>query len=163
MAVPIRRESGQVISPPQLDLVPVQGPDIGSARLAELVLTGLRVIAGLMYMEHGVQKLFGVLVDPSKPPMTVPMFSQLWFAGVLEAFGGALIVLGLFTRPVAFLLAGEMAVAYFTVHFPKNFWPILSGGEPAVLYCWIFLTFAVIGGGRLSVDGLRRHRVSRSR
>ena len=84
------------------------------------------------------------------------MFSQFWFAGVLEVFGGALIVLGLFTRPVAFLLAGEMAVAYFQAHFPQSFWPILNGGESPVLFCFIFLYLFAVGAGPWSVDALRR-------
>jgi putative oxidoreductase len=160
MALPIRRDSVVAIPQEKPGLMPAHGPaPVQATRPSQLVLTGLRTIAGLMFMEHGVQKLFGLLIDPNRPPMPMPsMFSQLWFAGVLETFGGALIVLGLFTRPVAFLLAGEMAVAYFTVHFPKSFWPILSGGEPAVLYCWIFLAFATIGAGPYSVDGLRRRR-----
>ena len=159
MAIPIRRDHDQVITRPQLEVTAAPAPDAGSTRLAQIVLTGLRVIAGLMFMQHGMQKLFGMFVDPSRPPMPHPaVFSQFWFAGVLETFGGALIVLGLLTRPVAFLLAGEMAVAYFQMHFPKNVFPILNGGEPAVLYCWIFLAFAALGGGPYSVDGLWRRR-----
>src|SRR3989337_641327 len=108
----------------------------------------LRVMTGLLFMQHGVQKLFGLLLDPSRPwTGPPPMFSQFWFAGVLECFGGALIVLGLFTRPVAFLLAGEMAVAYFQAHFPRSFWPILNGGEAAGLFCFIFLHLVAVGAG----------------
>ena len=117
----------------------------------------LRVITGLLFMQHGVQKLFGLLIDPSRPwNGAPPMFSQFWFAGVLETFGGALIVIGLLTRPVAFLLAGEMAVAYFQVHFPQNFWPIRNGGEPVVLFCFIYLYLFAVGAGPWSVDALRR-------
>ena len=117
----------------------------------------LRVMTGLLFMQHGVQKLFGLLVDPSRPwGGAPPMFSQFWFAGVLEVFGGALIVFGLFTRPVAFLLAGEMAVAYFQAHFPRSFWPILNGGESAVLFCFIFLHLFAVGAGPWSIDALRR-------
>ena len=118
----------------------------------------LRIVTGLLFMQHGVQKLFGLLVDPSRGPWTgaPPMFSQFWFAGVLEVFGGALIVLGFFTRPVAFLLAGEMAVAYFQVHFPNSFWPILNGGEPVVLFCFIYLYLFAVGAGPWSIDALRR-------
>ena len=118
----------------------------------------LRIVTGLLFMQHGVQKLFGLLVDPSRGPWTgaPPMFSQFWFAGVLEVFGGALIVLGFFTRPVAFLLAGEMAVAYFQVHFPNSFWPILNGGEPVVLFCFIYLYLFAVGAGPFSIDALRR-------
>jgi putative oxidoreductase len=113
----------------------------------------LRAITGALFMEHGLQKLFGLLVDPSKPwNGAPPAFSQFWFAGVLEAFGGALILIGLFTRPVAFLLAGEMAVAYFTAHAPRSFWPVLNGGEHTVLYCFIFLYLVAAGAGPFSVD-----------
>jgi putative oxidoreductase len=117
----------------------------------------LRVITGLVFMQHGVQKLFGLLLDPSRTwGGAPPMFSQFWFAGVLETFGGALIVLGLLTRPVAFLLAGEMAVAYFQAHFPRSFWPILNGGEAVVLFCFIYLHLFAVGAGPWSIDALRR-------
>jgi putative oxidoreductase len=119
----------------------------------------LRIITGLLFMQHGVQKLFGLLVPPDRPwTGAPPMFSQFWFAGVLETFGGALIVLGLFTRPVALLLAGEMAVAFFQSHFPRSFWPILNNGEPAVLYCFIYLYLFAVGAGPWSIDALRRGR-----
>jgi len=115
----------------------------------------LRVVTGALFMEHGLQKLFGLLVDPAQPwHGPPPMFSQFWFAGVLEAFGGLLIVLGLLTRPVAFLLAGEMAVAYFTAHAPRNFWPILNNGEHTVLYCFIYLYLAATGAGPFSADSV---------
>ena len=121
----------------------------------------LRVITGALFMEHGLQKLFGLLVDPSQPwHGAPPMFSQFWFAGVLETFGGLLIVLGLLTRPVAFLLAGEMAVAYFTAHFPRNFWPVLNGGEHTVLYCFIYLYLVATGAGPFSVDAALQRRRS---
>ena len=117
----------------------------------------LRIVTGLLFMQHGVQKLFGLLVDPSRPwNGAPPMFSQFWVAGVLETFGGALIVLGFLTRPVALLLAGEMAVAYFQAHFPQNFWPILNGGEAAVLFCFIYLHLFAVGAGPFSIDALRR-------
>ena len=112
-------------------------------------------------MQHGVQKLFGLLASPHMPPMprSAPL-SQMWIAGVLETFGGALIVLGLFTRPVAFLLCGEMAVAYFTAHAKRGFVPLLNGGEAAVLYCFIYLYFVANGAGPYSIDGwwMRRRR-----
>jgi len=117
------------------------------------------VVTGLLFMQHGVQKLFGLLVDPSRPwSGAPPMFSQFWFAGVLETFGGALIVLGLLTRPVAFLLAGEMAFAYFMAHFPRSFWPVLNGGEHVVLFCFVFLHLFAVGAGPWSVDGMLRRR-----
>lgn|SRR5690348_2431049 len=115
--------------------------------------TILRIVVGLMYMQHGVQKLFGLLLMPNMPPMHPAPFSQMWIAGVLETFGGALIVLGLFTRPVAFLLCGEMAVAYFTVHAKRGFFPLLNLGEVAVLYCFIYLYFLAAGAGPYSLDG----------
>ena len=112
-------------------------------------------------MQHGVQKLFGLLTDPSRPPMgTPPAFSQFWFAGVLEVFGGFLIVIGLFTRPVAFLLSGEMAFAYFMAHAPRGLYPILNGGEAAVLFCFIYLYLSVAGAGPYSVDAMLRGRRS---
>jgi putative oxidoreductase len=115
------------------------------------VLSVLRIIVGLLYMEHGMSKLFNF------PPGTIhPSFpGLLWFAGVLECFGGALIALGLLTRPVAFLLSGEMAIAYFMVHAPRSFFPLLNGGEGAVLYCFAFLYLACAGGGEWSLDRLR--------
>lgn len=119
----------------------------------------LRVVTGALFMQHGVQKLFGLLVAPDRPwNGPPPMFSQFWFAGVLEVFGGALIVLGLFTRPVAFLLAGEMAVAYFQAHFPRNFWPIRNGGENVVLFCFVYLYLFATGGGPYSLDAMIRGR-----
>ena len=119
----------------------------------------LRVVTGALFMQHGVQKLFGLLVDPSRPwTGPPPMFTQFWFAGVLEVFGGALIVLGLFTRPVAFVLAGEMAVAYFQAHHPRSFFPILNGGESVVLFCFVYLFLTAAGAGPYSVDALLRGR-----
>jgi putative oxidoreductase len=119
----------------------------------------LRIVTGLLFMQHGVQKLFGLLIEPGRPwNGAPPMFSQFWFAGILETFGGALIVLGLFTRPVAFLLSGEMAVVFFQAHFPRSFWPILNRGEHVVLFCFIYLYFFAVGAGPWSLDALRRRR-----
>jgi putative oxidoreductase len=133
------------------------------SHLPNLGLAALRVVAGLMFMQHGVQKYFGVLLAPGQPPFGhIAPLSALGIAGALELLGGALIVLGFFTRPVAFLLSGEMAVAYFTVHAKRGLFPIVNGGELAVLYCFIFLMFFMVGGGRFSVDQLiRRRRASR--
>ena len=138
---------------------PARNGDILAPRLwphlPNVTLALLRVVTGLLFMDHGIQKFFGILVPPGQPPMPSPhMFTQLWFAGTLEMVGGALIVLGLFTRVVAFLLSGEMAVAYFTVHAKRGFFPIVNMGELAVLYCFVFLMFAAIGGGRFSLDHL---------
>lgn len=129
------------------------------AHLPNLALALLRVVAGLMFMQHGAQKMFGALLPPDQPFQGGPeMFSQMWIAGVLELGGGLLVALGFLTRPVAFLLAGEMAVAYFMAHNPRGFWPVLNGGELAVLYCFIFLVYAAIGGSRYSIDQLLRSR-----
>jgi putative oxidoreductase len=129
--------------------------------LPDTARTLLRVVTGALFMEHGLQKLFGLLVDPSQPwHGAPPVFSQFWFAGVLECFGGFLILLGLLTRPVAFLLAGEMAVAYFTAHLPRSVWPVLNGGEHTVLYCFIFLYLFASGPGPFSLDAaVTRRRV----
>lgn len=122
------------------------------SRFADEALGVLRIVAGLLFMEHGVQKLFGWLGGFGSPGGTAELFSLMGLAGVLETFGGLLIVLGLFTRPVAFILAGEMAVAYFMAHLPRGFFPIQNGGEPAVLYCFIFLALLTNGSGAFSVD-----------
>src|SRR5215207_6119899 len=103
-------------------------PGAVRAHLPNIALSLLRVVAGLMFMQHGAQKLFGALLPADQPFTGGPdMFSMMWVAGILELGGGLLLALGLFTRLVAFLLAGQMAVAYFTVHNPQNFWPILNG------------------------------------
>jgi putative oxidoreductase len=107
-------------------------------------------------MFHGAQKLFGAFGGMGGHGATA--FTLFWFAGILEFFGGLLILLGLLTRPVAFILCGEMAVAYFMVHAPGGFWPIQNKGELAVLYCFIFLYLAAAGPGPLSLDSRLRHR-----
>lgn len=114
--------------------------------------SALRVVAGLLFMLHGLQKVLGMFGGLGGHGATARAWSEFWVAGVLETVGGALIVLGLFTRPVAFLLCGEMAVAYFRQHFPHGFWPILNGGELAVLYCFIFLYLCAAGPGPISLD-----------
>ena len=118
----------------------------------------LRLVTGLLFMQHGVQKLFGLLGGMGGSGATADFGSIYWVAGVMETFGGALIVLGLLTRPVAFLVAGEMAYAYFTRHLPDNPWPILNNGELAALYCFIFLFFFAAGAGAWSIDALIRRR-----
>ena len=119
---------------------------------APRLLSILRIVAGFLFMMHGAQKLLGF---PAPFPMQVNLYSLIGLAGVLELFGGALVMVGLFTRPVAFVLSGEMAFAYFMAHAPKSFWPVLNGGDAAVLYCFVFLYFAAAGGGPWSVDRLR--------
>jgi putative oxidoreductase len=110
----------------------------------------LRIVAGFMFFLHGIQKFAGAFggLGGFKPPIT----SLLGMAGAIETFGGALIILGLFTRPVAFILSGEMAVGYFHGHAPNGWVPILNGGEIAVLYCFIFLWFSAAGAGPWSLD-----------
>lgn len=114
----------------------------------------LRIMSAFLFMPHGAQKLFGFLANPERPQPE--LFSQLGLAGVLEFFGGLLLLVGLFTRPVAFLLSGMMAVGYFQFHAVKGFWPLQNKGELAVLYCFVFLFFAAAGGGAWSIDALLR-------
>ena len=131
------------------------------ARFQDATLALLRVMTGLLFMQHGVQKLFGWLGGwRGEPGATAPLMSQAGLAGVLEVFGGLLIVLGLFTRPVAFLLSGMMAVAYFQAHAPDGFWPILNRGELAALFCFVFLYFSARGAGPYSIDGMLERRRS---
>ena len=125
-------------------------------RYTPYALTALRIVSALIFMEHGTQKLFGFPASPegSQPPL----LSLRGIGGIMESVGGLLILLGLFTRPVAFLLAGEMAVAYFQAHFPRNFFPILNGGEPVVLFCFIYLFLFAAGPGPYSADALLRRK-----
>jgi putative oxidoreductase len=116
----------------------------------------LRIVAAFLFMAHGTQKLFAFPVNQPRP--VVDLMSQAGLAGVLETFGGALLLLGLFSRPVAFILAGEMAVAYFQAHAPRSFWPVLNAGEPAVLFCFLYLYLAAAGPGPWSLDALWRSR-----
>jgi putative oxidoreductase len=120
------------------------------------LLSVLRIIAGFLFIAHGAQKLFGFLAPPGMP--SPPLFSQIGIGGILEFFGGLLLLVGLFTRPVAFILSGMMAVAYFQMHAPGSFWPLQNKGELAVLYCFVFLFFSVAGGGEWSLDRLLRRR-----
>lgn len=114
------------------------------------VLSILRIVVGLLFMEHGLGKLFGFPTAAVHPAM----FQLLWFAGVIETFGGLLLTVGLYTRVAAFVMSGEMAVAYFYSHQPRNLYPLLNGGDAAILYCFIFFYFVVVGGGAWSVDRL---------
>ena len=124
------------------------------------VLSVLRIVSGLLFMQHGLQKVFGLLTPPpapgAPPPPAFNPLSTMGIGGLLELVGGILLILGLFTRPVAFILSGMMAVAYFGWHaFPPNgfsFWPIINRGELAALYCFVFLYLAFAGGGPWSVD-----------
>lgn len=112
-------------------------------------LSVLRIVSGFLFIAHGMQKLLGF---PVPRPTPIDLASLAGVAGMLELFGGALLLLGLFTRPVAFVLSGEMAFAYFLAHAPRGFWPLINRGELAVLYCFVFLFLAVAGGGPWSVD-----------
>ena len=112
-------------------------------------LSILRMMTGLLFLEHGTQKLLGF---PPSEHSFLPLFSLMGLQGVLELVGGFLILIGLFTRPVAFILAGNMAVAYFMAHAPRGFFPTLNGGQLAILFCFVFLYLAVGGGGQWSVD-----------
>ncbi len=126
------------------------------ASLAPAMHALLRIGAGLLFMQHGLQKLFGMFGGfGDTPGATAPLVSQMGLAGVLECFGGLLLVLGLFTRPVAFLLAGEMLVAFFQAHFPRGGWPIENGGELPLLFMVVFLFLAANGAGPASLDSRR--------
>lgn len=117
------------------------------------VLSVLRIISAFLFMQHGGQKLFGF---PAEQRYPFELFSLSGTAGVLELFGGFLLLIGLFTRPVAFLLSGLMAFAYFIAHAPQNFWPLNNGGELATLFSFVFLYFVFAGGGSWSVDSICR-------
>jgi putative oxidoreductase len=120
----------------------------------------LRMVVGFTFSLHGMQKLLGFFGGMGGKGATAPFGSLMWFAGGLEMIGGLLIILGLFTSPVAFILCGEMAVAYFNVHFRHGFIPLRNGGELAVLYCFIYFYLCIAGAGPLSVDSLIRRKSS---
>ncbi|MFA5965980.1 MAG: DoxX family protein [Sphingomonas sp.] len=113
----------------------------------------LRIMAALLFMEHGLMKLFAF--PAAQPGVPSPLPTLLVAAAVIEVAGGALIALGLFTRLVAFLCAGEMAVGYFMAHASKSFWPGINGGDAAILFCFVFLYIAAAGPGAWSIDGMR--------
>lgn len=117
--------------------------------LKELTHNALRVVAGFLFMQHGAQKLFGMLGGNQ----VEGLMSAMGIAGILEFFGGLMMMAGLLTGPVAFLLAGQMAVAYFWRHAPNGFWPIMNRGELAAFYSFTWLYFFAAGPGRFSVDG----------
>lgn len=114
------------------------------------VLSILRLVVGLLFLQHGTAKIFNFPAQNDMPPFPRPE----WFAGRIELVGSTLVALGLFTRPVAFILSGEMAFAYFMSHRPRGFFPLLNGGEAAVLFCFVFLYLVFAGGGPLSLDAL---------
>jgi putative oxidoreductase len=116
----------------------------------------LRIVAAFMFTLAGTSKLFAFPVGMPPHGGTAKLASQIGVGGAMEVVGGILLLLGLFTRPVAFLLAGEMAVAYFQFHFPHSFWPTVNGGVPAALYCFLWLYFSAAGAGPVSLDARRR-------
>lgn len=123
--------------------------------LAPQLRSVLRIVAAFMFMLAGTTKLFAFPAGIPPDGGTVKLMSQMGIGAILEVFGGALLLLGLFTRPVSFVLAGEMAVAYFQFHFPQGFWPVVNGGVPAVLYCFVWLYFSAAGAGPWSLDAKR--------
>jgi len=126
-------------------------------RFQAVSLNLLRIIAGFLLLQHGLQKLFGLLGRDA-----VELASLSGLAGALEFFGGIAVIVGLGTKPVAFILSGELAVAYFMAHAPQGFWPILNRGELAALYSFVFLFLSASGGGNFSVDGWLRERKARN-
>jgi putative oxidoreductase len=125
------------------------------SRYAPTVLSLLRIIVALLFIEHGTGKMFG-FPSAAATATTPAMFSMYWFAASIEIVGGILLLVGLCTRPVAFVMSGEMAFAYFLSHYPRNFYPLLNGGDAAVLFCLIFFYFAFAGAGPLSLDAMWR-------
>ena len=116
------------------------------------LLSVVRIITAFLFMQHGTQKLLGF---PAPQRYPFDLFSLSGVAGVMEIVGGALVLIGLFTRPISFLLSGLMAFAYFIAHAPKAFWPLLNGGELAIMFCFVFLYLSVAGGGVWSLDNIR--------
>lgn len=124
-----------------------------AARAAPWAHAALRIMTALLFLQHGLQKLFGFPV--ASPRGIADPLSFMGFAGALEIVGGALVLVGLFTRPAAFILAGQMAVAYFIAHAPRGFYPIVNEGELAIMFCFVFLFLSASGAGALSLDARR--------
>jgi len=116
--------------------------------------SSLRIVAAFLFIQPGMMILFGYPM-PMPGGATLSLLSQMGIGGLLEVAGGALMLVGLFTRPVAFVLAGEMAVAYFQFHAPQGFWPVVNQGTPAVLFCFVWLYFSAVGAGPWSLDARR--------
>ncbi len=134
----------------------VSGFDAFIAEWAPRMLSVLRIVAALLFIEHGTQKLFGF---PAPPASGLPApLTLIWDAAVLEFAGGLLLLFGVFTRPVAFVLSGEMAFAYWMAHGPRSPFPVLNGGDAAILYCFVFLYLFAAGSGAWSVDQYLRQR-----
>lgn len=125
---------------------------------APQLLSVLRIVVAFLFIQVGSAKLFAFPAAIMPGGGTAPLGSLVWFAGVIEVVGGTLFLLGLFVRPVAFILSGEMAFAYFIGHFPHGFWPVLNQGAPAVFYCFTFLYFSAAGAGAWSLDALLARR-----
>lgn len=124
-------------------------------RWAAEALSLLRIVAALLFIQHATAKLFGFPPSPIAFPPTMSLF---WIAGVIETIGGLLLLFGLFSRPIAFILSGEMAVAYWMIHAPQSTFPLINKGEPAILFCFIFLLVAAAGPGSWSIDEARKRR-----
>jgi len=124
-------------------------------RLSPYLLSVLRIMAAFLFMQFGTAKWFGFPAPLMPDGSTVPLLSQIGMAAVMEAVGGLLLLVGLFTRPVGFLLSGEMAVAYFQGHAPQGFWPVLNQGTPAALFCFLWLYVSAAGPGPWSIDAFR--------
>ena len=129
---------------------------------APYLLSILRIITAFLFMQPGTAKLFAFPAAILPNGGTVPVWSLIGLAGILEAFGGLFLLVGLFTRPIAFLLSGEMAVAYFMGHAPKGFWPVLNQGMPAILFCFGWLYLSAAGPGPWSIDAMRHPESARS-
>ncbi len=127
---------------------------------APYLLSILRIIVAFLFIQHGSAKWFAFPAAVMPDGGVAAMGSLPWFAAVIETLGGSLMLAGLFTRPVAFILAGEMAVAYFLGHAGRGFWPTLNGGEPAVFYCFTYLYLSAAGAGSLSLDAVLARRRS---
>jgi putative oxidoreductase len=123
---------------------------------ASYLLSILRIVAAFLFMQYGTAKLFAFPAAIMPGGGTAPIWSLIGLAGILEAFGGFFLLVGLFTRSVAFLLSGEMAVAYFMGHAPQGFWPVLNQGMPAILFCFLWLYVSAAGPGPWSIDAMRR-------
>ena len=136
----------------------VSGSEAFIAEWAPRMLSVLRIVAALLFLEHGMQKLFGF--PPPNPAAggTPAPFTLIWDAAILEFAGGLLLLFGVFTRPVAFVLSGEMAVGYWMAHAPRGLFPALNGGDAAILFCFVFLYLFAAGGGAWSVDQYRQQR-----
>ena len=132
----------------------------GLARISPCVLSLLRIMAALLFLQHGLSKFFGF--PSANGPHPTALFDLEWFAALIEFGGGVLLTLGLFTRVVAFVASGEMAIGYFLFHAPQNFYPALNHGELAIMFCFVFLYLIFAGAGPLSLDTLIWGRVKKS-